>query len=157
MGGLYTRKKSVEMVDCCDPIVHSTVRFHAPMDEPKKILKKILIIEDEKPLARALELKLGKEGFTVKVVNDGQEASNVLTTEKYDVIVLDLVIPKIDGFSILTKVRDEHITTPVIVASNLGQPEDMNRAKTLGAKQYFVKSSTPLTEIVAEVRKLSQT
>lgn len=117
--------------------------------------KRVLIVEDEKPLARALELKLQKAGFETSVAYDGEEASKLLDGTVYDVVILDLVMPKVDGFTVLSKVRSRGTKIPVIVASNLGQPEDIDRAKTMGADEYFVKSSTALTDLVEKVQKLS--
>lgn len=117
--------------------------------------KRVLIVEDEKPLARALELKLQKAGFETSVAYDGEEAGKLLDGTVYDVVILDLVMPKVDGFTVLSKVRSRGAKVPVIVASNLGQPEDIDRAKTMGASEYFVKSSTALTDLVEKVKKLS--
>ncbi len=123
-------------------------------DKPTKA-KRVLIVEDEKPLARALELKLQKAGFETNVAYDGEEAGKLLDANMFDVVILDLVMPKVDGFTVLSKVRARGAKVPVIVASNLGQPEDIDRAKTMGANEYFVKSSTALTDLVEKVQKLS--
>jgi DNA-binding response OmpR family regulator len=116
--------------------------------------KKILIIEDEKPMAKALELKLNGCGFQAKAVFDGESAVAELTKENYDIALLDLMMPKKDGFSVLQDLKDKGIKTPVIVSSNLSQEEDVKRAKALGAVDYFVKSDTPLTEVVERIQKI---
>ena len=115
--------------------------------------KKILIVEDEKPMARALELKLNKSGFEAKALFNGEEALKILETEKFDLILLDLVMPKVDGFAVLTALKEREIETPIIVTSNLSQEEDFKRAKELGAKDYFVKSDTPIADIVEHIKK----
>jgi DNA-binding response OmpR family regulator len=110
--------------------------------------KTILVVDDEKPLAKALELKLAKSGFTVKVAFNGEEAIAILTKENIDLVLLDLVMPKVDGFAVLTEMKklDKHI--PIIVTSNLSQEEDVKKAKELGALDYLVKSDTSLSFIV---------
>ena len=110
--------------------------------------KKILIVEDEKPMARALELKLNHSGFETKVVYDGLAAWELIKKEKFDLILLDLMLPKMDGFGVLKSMREKKDNTPVIVASNLGQEDDAQKAKSMGAKWYFVKSDTPINKIV---------
>lgn len=109
--------------------------------------KKVLIAEDEKPMATALGLKLSSAGFEVTSVYDGEAAVSALTQTQFDLIILDLVMPKKDGFFVLTELKRLGIMTPVIVTSNLSQEEDMKRARALGAKDYFVKSDTTLAQI----------
>lgn len=119
--------------------------------------KKILIIEDEKPLANALDLKLKSAGFDTEVVYDGEAAITVSKDSKYDLIMLDLVLPKKDGFAVLTELKSMKIKTPVMVISNLGQDEDKKRAIELGARGYFVKSDTTLAEIIEQVKNIFAT
>ena len=119
-----------------------------------KNAKKILIAEDEKPMSKALEIKLGREGYDIKVAYNGEEAIDYLKKEKFDLVLLDLIMPKKDGFDVLTEIRDKKIKTSVIVLSNLGQEEDMNRAKALGAKDFFIKSATPIAEILGHIQKM---
>ncbi len=116
--------------------------------------KKILIAEDEKPIARALELKLKSEGFEVVIANNGEEAINILQDDKIDFMLLDLVMPVMDGFSVLKNMQEKNIKVPVVVASNLGQDEDIKKAKEFGIKNYFVKSDTSLAEIVQLVKSM---
>jgi DNA-binding response OmpR family regulator len=111
--------------------------------------KRILIIEDERPLSHALELKFTHEGFACTVANNGAEGLKEANTGKYAMILLDLIMPEMDGFTFLQNLKKK---TPVIVLSNLGQDEDRARAKELGAKEYMVKSNTPITEIVKMVK-----
>ena len=115
--------------------------------------KKILIVEDEKPMARALELKLTHHGFLVQTAGDGQEALTILAEKKFDLILLDLIMPKIDGFTVLKNIREQKNLTPVIVLSNLSQEEDTKRAKELGAKGFFIKSNTPIADIIGYVKE----
>lgn len=113
-----------------------------------KKLKRVLIVEDEKPMARALELKLNHSGFETVIASDGEAALENLKKQKFDLVLLDLMIPKIDGFGVIKAMKENGDKTPVIVASNLGQEDDAQKAKTLGAKWYFVKSDTPINKIV---------
>lgn len=115
---------------------------------------KILIAEDERPMATALELKLNKSGFEAKAVFDGETAIYILSKEKYDLLLLDLMMPKMDGFSVITKLKELGNNIPVIVLSNLSQEEDKKKAMELGAKDYFVKSDTPISDIVKKVSSL---
>lgn len=116
--------------------------------------KKILIIEDERPMAHALELKLAHAGFEVRTVFNGEDAIALLKTEIFMLILLDLVMPKMDGFEVLENLKENKIETQVIVLSNLSQVEDEKRAKALGAKEFFIKSNTPIALIVERVAQL---
>ncbi len=116
--------------------------------------KKILIVEDERPVARALELKLHFCGFETKVASDGEEALKLATAEDFDLILLDLILPKMNGFEFLETLKKKGKHPPVIVTSNLGQEEDEKKARELGAKGYFVKSNTPLSELVQHVQEV---
>ncbi len=116
--------------------------------------KTLLIVEDERPLAHALELKMKHEGFTVETALTGAEGMRLALTGKYDLILLDIIMPEVDGFTLLETIRGKHVKTPVIVLSNLGQDEDRARAKSLGAVEYFVKANTPISEIVAKVKSV---
>ncbi len=115
--------------------------------------KKILIIEDEKPMARALELKLSNAGYDVKSATDGKCGLDCLEKEKVDLILLDLIMPNLDGFGVLEALKADGNATPVIVLSNLSQEEDAERAKKLGAKGFFIKSNTAIADIVNRVNE----
>lgn len=125
-----------------------------PSDTTQVVQKKIMIVEDEKPLSKALELKLKKEGFDVSVAGDGEQAIQMKETYNPDLILLDMVMPKIDGFEVLEKLQENGNTSPIVILSNLGQGEDINRAKSLGATDYLVKSNSPLALIVRKVHDI---
>lgn len=112
----------------------------------------LLIVEDERPLAHALELKFAHEGFLPHIATDGAEALEMAKKEKFDVILLDLIMPGMDGFAFLEAMQTNKAKVPVIVLTNLGQEEDQARAKKLGAKGYYVKSNTPISAIVKHVK-----
>jgi CheY-like chemotaxis protein len=114
----------------------------------------ILIVEDEKALSHALELKLVHEGFTVTVATNGQECLDAVQNQQFDVILLDLIMPVMDGFQVLERLRQLPQMPAVFVLSNLSQHEDETRALALGARKFFIKSNTPLVEIVEEVKKV---
>ena len=114
--------------------------------------KSILIVEDERPLSHALEMKLKSQGFVTKVVTNGTEALAEIKKTPYDMMLLDLIMPVMDGFSVLTEIAEQKLKVPVIVLSNLGQDEDRAKAKSLGAVDYFVKSNTPIAEILSRVQ-----
>jgi DNA-binding response OmpR family regulator len=114
------------------------------MNKPKKIL----IVEDEKSLADMLALSLKVSGFEVKNAYNGDEAIEILKNESFDLIMLDLIMPKKDGFTVLADMNAAKIKTPVIVSSNVFQGEDVKRAKELGARDFFIKSNTAITDVV---------
>ncbi len=116
--------------------------------------KKILIIEDEKPLAHALELKLTHEGFVVTATGSGEEALTLLSKEHFDLVLTDLIIPGVDGFKVLETVQDKKMKIPVIVMTNLNQEEDRKRASDLGATDFFVKSDSPISLIAEKVKNV---
>ena len=119
-------------------------------------MTKILVVEDDNFLANAYRIKLQKIGFEVIVANDGDEALEKIKSENIDLVILDLIIPKIDGFGVLTEIRsqEEYKNIPILVASNLGQSEDLNRAMKLGANDFVVKSDTPLDMLIEKIKKL---
>jgi DNA-binding response OmpR family regulator len=118
-----------------------------------KIKKRILIAEDEKVLADILSSKLTKEGFNVSVAGNGEDALKLIMKNKFDLLVLDRIMPKMDGFTVLASLRAEKIKQKVIVTSNLNQAEYNEKAKALGAKEVIVKAEMSLDEIVEKIKK----
>ena len=114
--------------------------------------KRILIVDDEKPLAKALELKLTHEGIKAQAVFNGVDAIETLKSGNFDLVLLDLVMPEEDGFEVLENIQKLKLKTTVIVSSNLSQDEDIARAKELGAVDYFVKSDTTLAKVVELIK-----
>lgn len=115
--------------------------------------KMVLIVEDERPLSHALEMKLKNQGFGTKVVTNGRDAIKELKEVKYHLVLLDLIMPVMDGFAVLEEMRNQKLNVPVIVLSNLGQEEDRAKTKSLGAVDYFVKSNTPIAQILNRVKE----
>lgn len=116
--------------------------------------KRILIVEDEVSLAHILESKIQAAGMKVTVAENGEVALKELKKDQYDLILLDLVMPELDGFGVLEEMQSKGVNTPVIVLSNLGQDEDIKKAMDRGAKSYFVKSSIVVSDVISEIQKI---
>ncbi|HET8575273.1 MAG TPA: response regulator [Candidatus Paceibacterota bacterium] len=121
--------------------------------------KNILIVDDDKFLLDMYSIKFGEHGFTVTSCLGSVEALEKIKEGLHpDVMLLDVIMPTMDGFEFLEKVRKENLLpeTVVIMLTNLGQEEDIERGKSLGAKGYIVKASATPTEVVKEVSTLAQ-
>lgn len=118
--------------------------------------KKILIVEDEETLLKALEHKLTLDGYQVVLARDGAEGLSQIKDGHPDLVLLDILMPKIDGFQVLEQLRTEGIipNLPVIIVSNSGQPVEIDRALKLGARDYLVKAEFDPEEVVVKVRKV---
>lgn len=118
--------------------------------------KKILIIEDDTFLQGLVATKLTKEGYEISTASNGEEAVRVANEKSPDIILLDLVLPNMDGFEVLEKIRKTELLakTPVIVFSNLAEEKDMAKALELGASQYMVKSNFTLDELAEKIREV---
>ncbi len=117
---------------------------------------KILIIEDEEVLAKVIQEKLERTGDDVAVAADGNAAITVAQSFLPDIIVLDLLLPKRNGFEVLQILKaDQQLKMiPVIVVSNLGEESDIKRALSLGAVDYYVKSEHPINEIIEKIKSI---
>ena len=115
--------------------------------------KRVLIVEDEKPLAHALSLKLTNAGFAVTNAENGQEALDLLEKGSFEVVLLDLMMPVLDGFQVLERLKAKGNMPYIIVLSNLSQRVDEDRVLALGAKKYFIKSDISLSDVVDEAAK----
>jgi two-component system, OmpR family, response regulator ArlR len=115
--------------------------------------KKILIIEDEKPMARALELKLTHAGFDVLEAKNGEEGLDVALREHPDLILLDIIMPVMDGVTMLNKLRHDSWGTKVavIMLTNLSGAED-SLMRSSGSLDYIVKSDWKIEDVVAKIR-----
>lgn len=118
------------------------------------LTKTILIIEDDKFLRQLISQKLFKEGYDVSEAVDGEEGLKKIREEKPGLILLDLILPGIDGFEVLSQMRKEqeiaHI--PIIILSNLGQKEDVEKGLNLGAVDYLIKAHFTPGEIIEKVK-----
>lgn len=119
-------------------------------------MKTILVVEDDPPLSRVYRDKLTSAGFDVQAAHDGEAAIAALKKSKPDLIILDLLLPKKDGFQVLQEIHDTAgwKSIPVVVASNLGVEDDIAKAKKLGAKDYIVKSDTSLADLISKVKRM---
>lgn len=116
--------------------------------------QKILIIEDDKFLRELIVRKLSSEDYEILEAVDGEEGLKKIKELKPDLILLDLILPGIDGFEVLAKMRDDPIlaSIPVIILSNLGQREDVEKGLKLGAIDYLVKAHFTPNEIIEKVK-----
>jgi len=116
---------------------------------------KILLIEDEEMLANMYEVKFKNEGFDLEKALDGAEGLEKAKSMKPDFILLDIIMPKMDGFSVLKALKEDDSTKdiPVMLLTNLGQDEDIEKGKQLGSVGYLVKANITPSEVVAEVKK----
>jgi len=119
---------------------------------------KILIIEDDRFLRELMVRKLKMENFEVVEAEDGAEGLKKIKEEKPDLVLLDLILPEMDGFEVLEQKRkDEEIKNiPVIILSNLGQKEEIDRGLQLGAKDYLVKAHFSPSEIIEKIKLFLQ-
>lgn len=117
--------------------------------------KKILIIEDDKFLAKMLSRMLEANNYSVALASTGKEGLTKAASENPGLILLDIMLPDIDGFDVLKSLKGDEKTKkiPVVILSNLGQAEDIEQGRKLGADDYLVKSDLSLDEVVAKVRK----
>src|SRR3989338_7408168 len=121
-------------------------------------MKKILFIEDEAVIHKTLSDVLEKDNFQVLSALDGEIGLRLAKEKNPDLILLDLVLPKMDGFEVLKNLKADPATKaiPVIVLTNLEQMEDIQKAIDLGARTYLVKSNYDLQEVVDMVKKATE-
>lgn len=115
--------------------------------------KRILLAEDDRFLRRAAEARLRQHGFEVLIAHDGEEALQVARAERPDLVLLDVVMPRLQGFDVLKALKRDPVTAriPVIVLSNLGQDSDVEQAIALGAEAYLVKAHLSLQDLVQKI------
>ncbi|ABF41234.1 response regulator receiver protein [Candidatus Koribacter versatilis Ellin345] len=124
------------------------------MNKPKVSKPKVLLVEDSKFFLKATTVVFEREGFEVLTAATGEEALSVAQSKKPDIILLDLMLPRLDGMMVLRMLRGIPALkdTPVIVLSGNNSEQDRSQAKKLGAVDYFQKESTPAAELVKLVR-----
>jgi len=116
---------------------------------------KVLLIEDEKLIANAVKQVLKKDNYSVDLAFDGQEGLDNALTGQYDVIILDILLPKMDGLAVLRDIRLSHINTPVIMLTAKGETKDKIRGLDYGADDYLAKPFD-MDELLARIRALSR-
>jgi len=114
---------------------------------------KILIVEDEEALFNVLRERFANEGYEVGIAEDGEKAIIEARKFKPDIILLDLILPKKDGLSVLEELKAdaELKAIPVIILSNLAEDDSIKKGLALGAQDYFVKTQHPIGEVVEKV------
>ncbi len=128
--------------------------------EEKKIKKpKLLIVEDDEFLVDLLLEGFSDQKIEIEVAYDGEKALEKVKEVKPDLILLDILLPKIDGFEVLKRLKEDKSTAkiPVVILSNLGQKEEIQRGYKLGAVDFLVKASFSLEEVVKKVKKYLST
>lgn len=115
--------------------------------------RRVLLAEDDRFLRRAAEARLRRHGLEVLTAVDGEEALRIARAERLDLVLLDVVMPKLEGFEVLKLLKEDEATAsiPVIVLSNLGQERDVAQAKALGAVAFLVKAHLSLQDLVDRV------
>jgi len=118
-------------------------------------MKKILLIEDEEIMISLLQRKLTMEGYEISVTRDGEEGLKAMREVKPDLILLDIIMPKMGGFEVMTEMQKDKTLAkiPVIVISNSGQPVEIDRAQKLGARDWLIKTEFDPQEVVEKVVK----
>lgn len=114
--------------------------------------KKILLVEDDPFLSEIYFTSLNYAGFHVTHVEDGKKCLEMLEEEKFDLLVLDLLLPKIDGFEVIKKIKEKNIKIPIFILSNLSGEEYIKKTKKLGVKEYLLKTKFTPKEIVEKIK-----
>jgi len=116
--------------------------------------KTILIVEDDKFLRELIAQKLTKEGYPLSEAIDGEEGIKKIKEEKPSLVLLDLILPGIDGFEVLSQMKEDPSVSsiPVIILSNLGQKEDVEKGLKLGVVDYLIKAHFTPGEIIEKIK-----
>lgn len=117
--------------------------------------KRVLIVEDDFQISKVYQISLAREGIFSILARNGEEAIEMLEEAKPDLVMLDLMIPKKDGFWVLEEIRKnpKYSKIPIIIISNLGQSDDKNRALGLGATEYWVKVDISIKDIIKKIKE----
>ncbi len=118
--------------------------------------KKVLIVEDDPFIADVYTLKLESEGYNVDLAEDGLRCLEKMRKNKYDVVLLDIIMPNMDGFATMERIKmsPELNTTPVIILTNLSQKKDIQKGIDLGAVDYIIKTRFTPTEVLKTIDKV---
>ncbi|MBI2360488.1 MAG: response regulator [Deltaproteobacteria bacterium] len=115
-----------------------------------------MLVEDDRIRRRAVQTTLRRHGFNVVAAGDGEKALRLAKSESLRLVLLELIIPKVQGFEVLRRLKQDPKTasTPVLILSSLGQQSDIKRAMDLGAADYLVKANLSLDQLVKKVGEL---
>jgi len=118
--------------------------------------KKILLIEDDKFLRELIIQKLAKEDYDLFEAVNGEEGIKIAKSQKPDLMLLDLILPEVDGFEVLSRMKEDSELSqiPVIILSNLGQKDDIEKGLKLGAVDYLIKAHFTPNEIIEKVKSV---
>ncbi len=118
-------------------------------------MSKILIVEDDPLIVKIYSTRLKADGYEVLSAENGEEGLKIALAEKPDLVILDVMMPRMDGFGVLEKLRADYEMKdkPVLIYSNLMKEEDIERAKTLGVTEFLVKANYSPSQIVAKVQQ----
>ena len=116
--------------------------------------KHLLIVEDEKPISRVLQMKLEQKGFATTVARNGKKAVQEFEDNDIDGVLLDLILPEQDGFETLKQIRERDKNVKILVLSNLGQPEDQERVAEYNIEGYYVKADVSLHTLVEKIGEI---
>jgi len=117
--------------------------------------QKILVVEDDQFLRELYDELLKEEGYDIELAADGEEGLNKMSTGGYDLVLLDIMLPKVDGLEILRRLKDKHSEKPngpVVLLTNLGQDSIIKEGFNLGASGYLIKSSMNPDQVISEVK-----
>ena len=116
-------------------------------------MTRIIVADDDRMFRKVAETTLRRQGYDVATASDGEEALQLIRSGRPDIIVLDLIMPKLQGFDVLTILKQDTLTSaiPVIVLSSLTQEQDKQEALDLGAVAYFNKTTFSMSELVKQV------
>ncbi|OGG38389.1 hypothetical protein A3D55_00805 [Candidatus Jorgensenbacteria bacterium RIFCSPHIGHO2_02_FULL_45_20] len=119
-------------------------------------MMKILLVEDEPLLGNLLRERLAREGFDVTHAKNGEEGFELLKKSVPDLVLLDIILPKMSGFEFMEKVRTDselQSAPPIVIISNLGQDGDIERGQELGAVGYFIKAKISMEDLVSKIKE----
>ena len=121
-------------------------------------MKTILLVEDDPFLTDIYRTKLKSSGFEVEVAADGVQCLGMLKEKKFDLVILDIVLPQMDGWEVLSKIQNSKIKNQnnlkIIILSNLGQRKEVEKGLKLGAIKYLIKAQYTPSEVVEEIKKV---
>lgn len=118
--------------------------------------KKVLVVEDNRPLSKAMAIQLEKAGFGITQAYDGIQALDSVSAESFDLLIVDLIMPEMDGFTFISEVKKRDIKTPIMVVSNVsGEGIEEKKVKTI-VDTYLIKSDISLGDVVKNAKRLTE-
>jgi len=118
-------------------------------------MKKVLLVEDDLFLIDIYKKKLKNSGFEVLTAETGTKAIKMAKEKNPDLILLDVVLPEMEGWAVLKQFKKDKVTSKVIVLSNLGQKAEVEKGLALGAEKYLIKAQHTPTEVIEEIKKIN--